>query len=278
MRIKKFVSSPWIFVPMLFIVVGAGGRGLVGNLTAVMFKDFGFSNVLLGAVALLSLPSSFRFLWAPWINSLGNKRELCRQFIELMALTVFILSRLTVFGMLTPFITFIIIGIFALLFTCLEVASDRYYIRIFTPELQAEFVGIKTAAIRGGIILSIVLFIRLAGDLQEKGWQKNTAWAAALAAAGADTLTAWIADAGATDLTQVLSVSAETASSGADLGKFIVQGQGGSDATTASGVALDEFRFGTSMLDVCAVPERGTIGLFLISGSFSFLVRRLNHH
>ena len=173
---------------MLFLAVGAGGGGIVGNLTSVMFKDFGYSNALIGAAALLLLPSSLRFFWAPWIDSLGSKRDLCWRFTALMALLVLLLGGLTAMKMLTPVTAFIIIGLFALVFSCLEVASDGYYIRIFDRKMQAEFVGIKTAAIRGGIILSIVLFIRLAGDLQEKGWEKNMAWGIAVASAGATLL------------------------------------------------------------------------------------------
>jgi len=184
MNMKKIISSPWTFIPMLFLAVGAGGGGIVGNLTSVMFKDFGFSNALIGAVALLSLPSSLRFFWAPWIDSLGSKRNLCRRFTALMALLVLLMGGLTAMKLLNPVTAFITIGVFSLIFSCLEVASDGYYIRIFDRKMQAEFVGVKTAAIRGGIILSIVLFIRLAGDLQEKGWEKNMAWGVAVAAAG----------------------------------------------------------------------------------------------
>lgn len=184
MSLKKAVSSPWIFIPMLFMAVGAGGGGLIGNLTTVMFKDFGFSNSLIGAVALLSLPSTLRFLWAPWIDSLGSKRDLCWRFTALMASVILILGILVALGYLTPLLAFCAVALFSLIFSGLEVASDGYYIRIFDRKRQAEFVGIKTAAIRGGIILSIALFIRMAGDLQEQGWTKNAAWGKAVIWAG----------------------------------------------------------------------------------------------
>ncbi len=184
MSLKKITSSPWIFIPMLFLAVGAGGGGLVGNLTTVMFKDFGFSNALIGAIALLSLPSCLRFLWAPWVDSLGSKRDLCWRFTALMGLLILLLGAMVALGHLTPGLAFGVVAVFSLIFSCLEVSADGYYIRIFNRKQQAGFVGVKTAAIRGGIILAIVLFIRMAGDLQEKGWTKDAAWGTSVLWAG----------------------------------------------------------------------------------------------
>ena len=180
MKLKEIFHSPWIFVSMLFLAVGAGGGGIVGSMTTVMFKDFGYSNVLIGAVALLSLPSSFRFLWAPWVDGLASKRALCCIFTIIMGGIVISLGGLTYFGYFSPWVAFVTIGCFAFAFSCLEVSSDGYYIRILDKNMQAKFVGIKTAAIRAGIILSIAVFIRLGGELQEIGWTKDAAWGGAL--------------------------------------------------------------------------------------------------
>lgn len=188
MKKHPVLHSPWLFIPMLFLAVGAGGGGIVGNLTTVMFKDFGFSNALIGAVALLSLPSSLRFLWAPWVDAMGSKRSLCRHFTSIMGLIILATGGMIFAGHLSPTVAFIAIALFALVFSCLEVASDGYYIRIFNKEQQAEFVGIKTAAIRGGIILSIAIFIRLAGEWQEQGLSKEVAWGRSVMLAGATLL------------------------------------------------------------------------------------------
>jgi len=184
MLIKNVFQSPWFFVPLLFIAVGSGGGGIVGNLTTVMFKDLGFSNAMVGAAALLSLPSSFRFLWAPWVDALGSKRDLCWRFIFGMATLVASLAALVYFGFFSALAAFGILFVFALIFSCLEVSADGYYIRVFDRKRQAEFVGIKAAAIRGGILLSIVLFVTSAGELQEVHlWTKAHAWGAAVAGA-----------------------------------------------------------------------------------------------
>jgi PAT family beta-lactamase induction signal transducer AmpG len=86
--------------------------------------------------------------------------------------------------MTNPLPVLIVLLVFAFLLSCLEIAADGYYIRVFGRRQQAEFVGIKAAAIRGGIILSIILFITWAGDLQETyQWEVRAAWAAAVVAA-----------------------------------------------------------------------------------------------
>lgn len=178
---KQIFQSPWFFVPVLFMAVGAGGGGIIGSLTSVMFKDLGYSNVLVGAVALLSLPSSFRFLWAPWVDRLGTKRNLCWRFITGMAGLISLLAVIVYTGIITPPIAFTLIVVFSIVFASLEVSADGYYIRVFDRKRQAEFVGIKAAAIRGGILLSIILFVTYAGQLQEvHQWSVNHAWGAAV--------------------------------------------------------------------------------------------------
>lgn len=189
---KKIVQSPWFFVPILFIAVGSGGGGIVGSLTAVMFKDLGYSNVLVGAVAILSLPSSLRFLWSPWIDGLGSKRDLCWRFISGMSFMIAFLALIVYTGIVTPLFAFLIIFAFTIIFSSFEVAADGYYIRVFDRKRQAEFVGIKAAAIRGGILISVVFFVTWAGELQETYfWSINHAWG--MAVFGAALLLAFIA-------------------------------------------------------------------------------------
>lgn len=90
-----------------------------------------------------------------------------------------------------------------------------------------------------------------------------------------DTLTGWIAQAGETNLTQVLSVNNIDTGTAANLKMFVVQSQGGSDSQTASGARLDEFRFGTTLNDVAAIPEPATISTLGVGTLLVLLARRL---
>jgi len=89
-----------------------------------------------------------------------------------------------------------------------------------------------------------------------------------------DTLTAWIAQQGSTNLTQVLSISDIDTGTAANLKTFVVQGLGAADAVTATGVFLDEFRFGTQLSDVTSIPEPATIGMLGLGALVAMVARR----
>jgi len=88
-----------------------------------------------------------------------------------------------------------------------------------------------------------------------------------------DTLTAWTAQQGATELTDALSVSSIDTGIASDLDTFVLQGQGGADALKAGGVFLDEFRLGTTLQDVTSIPEPATIGMLGLGALFTILMR-----
>ncbi|MEI8206573.1 MAG: hypothetical protein WCG03_06820, partial [Kiritimatiellales bacterium] len=71
-----------------------------------------------------------------------------------------------------------------------------------------------------------------------------------------DTLTAWVAQQGGENLTQVFSVSDMDTGTAENLKTFVVQGQGANATIAGTGVYLDEFRFGTGLLDVTSISER----------------------
>lgn len=184
MYLKRAVSSPWVFVPILFMAVGLSGGGIIAGLTGVMFKDFGFSNKIVGAVAFLFLPSTLRFFWAPWVDGLGSKRTLCIRFSVGLGFLVMAVAGLIGLGKTSATALFILFFIFSLLFSCLEVSADGYYIRVFDRRRQAEFVGVKAAGHRAGIIICLIVFVRLAGEWRAQGWAIEQAWALSVGLAG----------------------------------------------------------------------------------------------
>ncbi len=174
--------SPWVFVPALYLVVGIGGGGVLGALASILFKDLGWSNAVVGGASLLALPSALRFLWAPRVDRLAAKRPLCWRFTAAMALTLLALAGLLAAGFAGQAVLFGGLLLFAVFLSCQEIAADGYYIRIFDRARQAEFVGLKAAAVRLGILLVVAGFVTAAGVLREtRHWPKAQAWAASLA-------------------------------------------------------------------------------------------------
>jgi MFS transporter, PAT family, beta-lactamase induction signal transducer AmpG len=178
------LSSPWCFVFTLYFAAGLCGGGIIGHLTAVMYADMGYSNVFIGAVALLSLPTSIRFLWSAYVDAVGTKRNLSCFFTGLMGLTCLLLSLVIYLDFAFTWTTLILFGLLSFFFASLEISADGYYIRILPLRRQAEFVGIKAAAIRLGIIFALVALIRLAGELSDRDWAAHTAWGTVLLATG----------------------------------------------------------------------------------------------
>jgi MFS transporter, PAT family, beta-lactamase induction signal transducer AmpG len=178
------LSSPWCFVFTLYFAAGLCGGGIIGNMTAVMYSDMGYSNAFIGSVALLSLPTSIRFLWSAYVDAMGSKRNLSCLFTACLGLVCLLLSLVVYIDFAFTWSTLILFGLLAFFFASLEISADGYYIRILSLRRQAEFVGIKAAAIRLGIIFSLVFLIRLAGELGDRDWDKHTAWGTVLLAAG----------------------------------------------------------------------------------------------
>jgi len=85
-------------------------------------------------------------------------------------------------------------------------------------------------------------------------------------ASGNETLTAWYAANGDTDLTLATNVNqidiGNIWSSAADLGTFALQLRGGGASSTQIGT-FDEMRFGTTMGSVTAIPEPSTLVLMV---------------
>jgi len=97
-------------------------------------------------------------------------------------------------------------------------------------------------------------------------------------ASGNETLTAWYAANGDTDLTLATNVNqidiGNIWSSAADLGTFALQVRGGGSSSQQIGT-FDEMRFGTTLGDVTVIPEPATVGLFAISSAAVLLFRRV---
>jgi len=94
-----------------------------------------------------------------------------------------------------------------------------------------------------------------------------------IGAGATDILTAWYALAGSTELTLAGTwENLDTADSGADIRVFGLQVSG--KDTASPGVAVDEWRFGTTLLDVTSIPEPATIGMLGLGALIVMLVRR----
>jgi hypothetical protein len=94
---------------------------------------------------------------------------------------------------------------------------------------------------------------------------------------GNETMTAWYAQNGATELTEAILNQnvGEIWNDVGDLDTFVAQTD--STGTTTLHLPFDEMRFGTTLGDVTVIPEPTTLGLFIISSCTVFFIRRIQH-
>lgn len=149
------MPSPWLYIITLYLPFGLLDGGLKVYLPNNLFKLLEFSNQEIGLLGGIGIVASLRFLFAPWLDGLTTKRRLFLVTLFLAGLLSFAASGIVY---LQPERAVFLWGMVAVLFgmaiisASIETAADGFYIRALDARLQAQFIGVKTAAIRIGII------------------------------------------------------------------------------------------------------------------------------
>ncbi len=181
MRTRKEInlaSSPWIFIPAIYLIAGAVESGVLQHGVTIMYKDLGYSNSFIGFLSFLQLPLLVSFLIAPYVDRMGSKRSLTIAFMFIMA-TISLLIPFTFYlDSLFTIASLSALFLLAVSFACFKIASEGYYIRILSSRDQAAFIGVKTAAIRLGIIFTISLLVGLAGRVNLEAESDRLGWQA----------------------------------------------------------------------------------------------------
>lgn len=174
--ISKHAANPLLYIPAVYLIAGAIEAGVLHYSASIMYKDMGFSNSFIGYLSLLHIPLLLSFLWAPYVDRWGSKRNLTIIFMFGMGIIsglisiTFCLKNLFTFASLMGFLAL------SVMFSFFRISSEGYYIRILKPKQQAGFIGIKTGAIRLGIIAVVAILIRMAGEINIAKESNTTGW------------------------------------------------------------------------------------------------------
>jgi len=177
-QFSECVSSPWMFIPAVYLIAGAVESGILQYGVTIMYKDLGYSNAFIGYLSFLQIPILISFLFAPYVDRLGSKRMLTIVFMFLMAIVSAVIPLTLSFQFWFTASSLAALLMLSISFALFKIVSEGYYIRALTPQLQAGFIGIKTAAIRLGIILTVAFLVGMAGRINVAeqttvlGWQR----------------------------------------------------------------------------------------------------------
>lgn len=161
-RQTDITMSPWAFILTLYLPFGIIDYGLKIALPSNLFKLLEFSNQEIGLMSGIGLVASFRFAFAPWLDGATTKRRLSLVTLALGACLAFACACLIyLVADRSIFLWGMVVMLFSLAIVSAshETAADGYYIRVLNPKRQAEFIGIKTAAIRAGVIFSTLVLL-----------------------------------------------------------------------------------------------------------------------
>lgn len=162
--------SPWLYVITLYLPFGIL-NGFMQQFPLNLFKLLGISNQLISLITGVGIILSFRFIYAPWLDSISTKRRLSLVILFLASIVMFSISAMLFMQLQVNLLFWVVLVILFFLAFCsasYETAVDGYYIRALDPKLQAQFIGIKTFAIRFGTITAVMVFLWGATKIAEK--------------------------------------------------------------------------------------------------------------
>jgi PAT family beta-lactamase induction signal transducer AmpG len=151
-------QSPWVWVFSIYVPFGLF-NGFMQLFPQNLVKLLGFSNELVGLISMAGFIVSLRFLYAPWLDGATTKRRLVLIAAAVGAVLLAGTGGL-LFAQPAPMVLFgsicVMLALTALCSAAYETSADGYYIRALDPSLQAQFIGIKTTAIRFGMLTGVM--------------------------------------------------------------------------------------------------------------------------
>lgn len=172
----KTTPSPWRWIPSLYTAQGLPYAAVM-TLSVVMYKNLGLSNTEIALyTSWLYLPWVIKPLWSPLVDLLGTPRRwiLVLQFVLGVALAM---VAFTVTGPWAVRASLAVFWLVAFASATHDIAADGYYMLALDTTRQAAYVGVRSTFYRVAMILSQGGLVVLAGALQERHGNPQTAWA-----------------------------------------------------------------------------------------------------
>ena len=161
---KKHNAGLWVSV--LYFAQGLPYT-VVDLMSVIFLKGMGTSNELIGLTSLLSFPWVLKGLWGPVVDLYSTKRK----WILRTEIICAFLFALLAFGVLMPqaiVISLVIFTAIAFVSATHDIAIDGFYLNTLNKDQQALFVGLRSTAYKGAVILGSGVLVFFAGKLAEE--------------------------------------------------------------------------------------------------------------
>ncbi|PID89268.1 MAG: MFS transporter, partial [Bacteroidia bacterium] len=177
---KKLFRNPSQWVPTLYFAMGLPFWA-VNTTSGLMYKNLGISDTDIAFwTTIIILPWTLKPLWSPFLEIYKTKKffVLATQLISGICFTFIALSL-----PLSNFFTYTIalLGLIAISGATHDIAADGVYINVLSPKLQSKWIGWQGAFYNVAKVVSLSLFVYLAGVLEERIGIVN-AWTAVMGA------------------------------------------------------------------------------------------------
>jgi PAT family beta-lactamase induction signal transducer AmpG len=158
--------NPWGFVPSLYFLQGLPVV-IVQTLSVTLYKTMGVPNDQIGLwTSLIAWPWTVKMLWGPLVDNTATKRA---WIIGMQALIMAALG-LVSFAIPTPaFVPLTLAGFFIIAFLSAthDIAADGFYLLSLREDLQAFFVGVRSAFFRLAMIFGPGVLVIIAGRIAD---------------------------------------------------------------------------------------------------------------
>ena len=172
----------WRYIPTLGLVRSFGSV-LALSTTPTLLKDLNVDNATIGYLSLLTLPATFKFVWAPVADSFGTKRQWALGAAFGMAGSLLFLSGVLFIPGVSVLGLTLGCGVVALAYAVSDFANEGF----FVCAVPAAKLGVGVAVLTffgrvAWILLSCMIF--LVGLLADRFHSHQIGWAAALGILG----------------------------------------------------------------------------------------------
>ena len=163
---RKFLNSPWAWVPTLYFAEGIP-YFIVNVISVTMFKRLGMPNGELALyTSLLYLPWVIKPLWSPFVDIIRTKRWWILS-TELLMSALFALLALSVspnvFG-----VSLVVFYLIAFASATHDIAADGYYMLAHSPSSQAAFIGVRSTFYRIASVFGQGVLVAIAGIIETR--------------------------------------------------------------------------------------------------------------